>query len=933
MAKISLKNFYGIHNRMSERQRAPFLEDSSNFDTNIEIGEMTQRNGYQNWVDVKTDDMGDSAFEYQDDEWNKDVLITYEKNATTANRRLWVYTRNFGDAASTYTKQGEYYYGSSELGDQLSFFAYKNSVRIGTGNGENNKALFAGYIDRTGDNGMFGNAAFDNADFYLLKQQWVQQASLLSRAGRVVYDSTRKKYYIITERGLEIRDEDFFIERILDDAVYLGGSALGGVSFNGDNLYVTGLVPGSNNYILVRYDMSNDYETLASITKTPNEYMIAVTTDGSNVFLLWADSGLSIGNIEKYNMDLTGAVNLYSGNESLSGIAYDSTYVYTNDTSAQNIVRVHKTTGATTNHNYAISSNRAGDIDIHADPLGNETLYFCLDNKIRSVPLSTFNSDSAVTSYDDDVNAVYFISDKPYVVTNAGYIVRSSGNAFVTDYYYPGKLHVNFNKSPGRSAGYYTSFYAVILEDIYGQYSHAMTGFAGSFNDSDLPVYLNIVLNAQSEAFSEISGMSPSQDPSQNVSIWGMYRRIKRVHLFKAYNSAGDQAHPTTDYRYLTSIDIDSSNWVVNNPSGSNYNYAYITYKDSTKVSELSSLTLQEFTGIPSDVKPYYTNWKYATEFQGYYYYANLFTDEQDKSRFIKSELSAPDMAYQTSTNFERFTTGESDEIMGLISTYSRLFVFKRYTTGVYNGSLRENILQIGTNAPRSLIRYNDEIYFTYQKAIYKVVPTGYTKVSIPIDDSLEAISDTDFSNTSAVFFKKKNKIWFMIGAGTACYLLNVNMNPPTWDKYVIDRVGATHKYIFTGYDGTIYTCADSFTGLVYKQDEGTTDDGFNFNVSFMTKWIEVGDGFNDYQFEEIFLTSYGSDDITITLYYQNETGRYTKQITFPGHAMSELFTQRRFIDAFGQSVAFSCSTNPTQGLIRIKALGLTVIRGAEIGV
>jgi len=172
----------GINKAESQRGDLLFVEDSVNLDSNLEHGELVSRKGFTGILNVTTTNLN-RCINYRDVEWDKDVLLTYNKDVTVANRRIWLYTKALG-AGSTYTKQNEYAYGTIEMGD-VQFLQHHNTVRIGNGTGANNKALFAGYIDRTGDNGMFNNSDFDQSGFYLLKAQWVQQASTFMRGSKV----------------------------------------------------------------------------------------------------------------------------------------------------------------------------------------------------------------------------------------------------------------------------------------------------------------------------------------------------------------------------------------------------------------------------------------------------------------------------------------------------------------------------------------------------------------------------------------------------------------------------------------------------------------------------------------------------------------------------------------------------------------------------
>jgi len=583
---MKLSNFGGVNRAISERDDMVFLKTCINFDSNVEQGKLVSRGGYASKVDLAAANI-DRIFEYRDEEWGKDVLLVYDKNATTASRKIYVYTRTSGSGDS-YAQQDSYDYGSVELGDRLGFLAYRGGVRIGTGTGANNKALVGKYYDRTGDNAMFnGNISFSG--FFLHKQQWVQQADLMSGAVAVEYDSTRDKYYILTTAGLEIRDSDMKIVQILDDVqAYTSAAAslnTGGVALNGDNLIVCGKVPTSANSKIVVYDISAGYNAVYSVTYTSTDEVYRVATDGTNIFAAAYVSGAYI--IQKYSMTLTGAATIYTAGGSdkfVTGLSADSTattgYCYCAENNGQEIHKflkdgttVYDTTKiATTDDPYGVrwySSNvyfiGDGDIKVTADTLGGA---------ITSKKTGSYNYD------------LMFPAGVPYAL--GGHFMHKFDNVtdFGIDAVYPGIVELELTSPFVRSGISYTFFFGVSLIDIYGQETHLMRGVTSNSNNP----FVTINIRADYGLYDEqgLTDVANSYDPAQKESVWNNLRRFKAARLYVAQADSQDASEPDNNYLFWKEIDFTDESWVEET---ANKHYSYTYNRATPLASTLSSVT------------------------------------------------------------------------------------------------------------------------------------------------------------------------------------------------------------------------------------------------------------------------------------------------------------------------------------------------------
>lgn len=922
MPKFKIEKWRGINTHLSSRSNPEYLEDMNNLMVDDESGELVSRKGYEAKLDTKVTIL-DKFIIYQDEAWGKDVLVAFN-NVSAGSRNIWVYTRTI-DTDNQFVKLGEYDYGSSTF-SSAEFLQTQNSLRIGTGTVSTDKALFASYLSQE----MFNNADFTNSDFYLLKQQWVQQANQINYGGRIEWDASRERFYVLTTRGVEIKDSDFHTVRILEGVVTfydqinlittLESNQIGNCCFQGDTLYACGRRQDSDDYGILMWDISSDYKlSSTSITRTAAAGVIHhICCDSSNVYECWQDKA-GTGYITEYTTSLGGAANRATLNDCIYGIALDSTYVFVIDkkNTAEKLVRMHRTTHATTNYSHGKGS--AGVVgQMHSD---GTFLHWTHGANYYTTTISTFaNALAGSSSYTGDNIFAVSLQNSLYYFTYDSGIIEERSTGILTTNIYPGKVNLQINSLfLSRPTSKETYFYGVSVVDHLGQESHLMYG--GSHPEGIGAVGLVVNFMAESEKYSELS--SPTQDPADNNSIWGMYRRIKKIKIYRAFAPANDAAYPTTNYTFLTEIDIDDARWVVNNPSGTNYDYAEFTYLDNTAQSDISSVTYEESSGLQETFKPYYTNWKHAANSNNQFYYGNVYTDDEYISQIIQTGYNQPDVLYQLPTNIEIFSANDGTGISAFASIYNRLWIFKESKVGLYNGLVQEYIYDIGTTAPGSVVTYNNVVYFISNNGIYALSPDGYERISLPIDDLLASESSVDSS--SATYYKRRNQLWFHAGSYVV-YVLNLNSN--TWEKYTFtsDNSGNNLQVI---YNGDIY--ADS-GAWVFKHDTTTMDDGAaNIVVSFTTKDIPLGAELEEIEIDELFTTYLYNGSFNLNLKVLNDNGLDSSNVSLAANA-SNMTTFRKFIEKYGQSIRFGL-TEGTSSEFKLRSIGVSYIKGAEVEV
>lgn len=894
----ALKNFQGQSTAISERDSLNHATICKNFDSNVELGKLVSRGGSATKMDTAAANV-DKFVAYRDEQESKDVLLVYDKHGTVASRQITLYQRTSGTTGN-YLKGSSYSYGNLEFGDDINFLVEKDGVRIGTGTGANNKALYAGYIDRSvggRHDAMFNDAiAFD--DFFLVKQQWVQQADQISACRKVRWDSTRSKFYCLTRRGLEIRDTDWHIEQVFSDVCAFHSSSSsndkwlgGGVEIIGNNLYVMGYVPeldGSSNVEtkILYYQMDKGYEIGAQVvskTDATGDKMLGITTDGTQIFLVWTDS--TDGHLDIYDSDLTvDTAKAYTGagDTDLWDVTALGSYAYIMDDSNKQVVQVE--TSAHTTATWA--TGKTGDMAsiendgveltiVEWDDPSTKIYNVTINGTFASSSISNTETLTSQECYDHSVTN----SIVPYVFRfDTHQILQYTDTNWALAKMLPGKISLAGPLSfaePATVGSISTHFYGVSVIDIDNQEHHLMSGMAINVPEPIVPnIYtLKIVVSAQSELYDD-DHSSPSSGETVQNSIWSDFRRIKTIRLYRAFATGWGQTEPTSNYFFVEDVDINDPRWSEDN---ANFEYSIVlpVVLDNT---ELSTTTFEQSSDLPEVFKPYYTNWLHGVEQGGNFYYGNMRTDELNVHQVLQTPLYSPDVAYQLDTNVEIFGSGDGDQIMGFAPSWSRLVVFKGQRSAIYRGLNTEVTYDIGTPASNSIVAHNNTVYFVYDKSIYTMTPSGYTKISHPVDTNLDSETSSNVSGCSAVVFKSKQKIWFQIPSSDT-YLYNYNTN--TWDTYDLQTGSIDQIYVSSGVDGEILSL-NANDDIVYLQNSGSDDAGTDFSVHYQSNVLTMGNGFEDGEIYRVVMTYSSGETIAVVVNYLNRNGAASETLTFP---------------------------------------------------
>ena len=839
---LKWEKFAGVNEGLDSLEGQDFLVSMQNFDSNVIDGQLVSRKGFSEALSGTIATPGNFIC-YRDEEWGKDVIIKHTNGA------FYVYTKTLG-TDGVFAFYSLYSWGGSHpASGNPVFLLDRNIVRLGNGAAEDRKVAHTmGYIDRSTASGraMFNDTVSFN-DFFMKKQQWVRQGDLFGGVVGFDYDATKKKWYFLTNRGLEVRDERMHIETVLEGVIAWSRQVQGSIHFKSNDLYALGQMnTASTNTKIIRYDIEDEYGTIANSLEytTAGHIAYGVCTDGTNVFVSIDENGTFV--VRRYAMDLTSGTIIYTATGSdfwWGAITCDQTattgYCYVGERNNNDVHRFKKD-GTTVYNSDTLSAHASSaiqDLDFY-----NSRIYWVVFN--GNVYSNAADMTGVITTEKTDAFTLPETDNRITVDQASGDAYSSNPSGFITQYTsatdwtiedsWGGHIVIKQLTNTGQ-INKPTRFYGYSIVDIYGQEHHLQSGMA--FHETDgTAVVLSIYVNTWLEKYAFPPGYGTGHDPTSQDSIWNEFRTISKIRIYRATNSTNNSANEATSYFFLTEIDINDLNW-TELTTGRQYQ---IYFRDETAASDISSITYTDNSGLPQSFKPYYTNWTYGKSFQGSFYYGNVRTDDLYPQQIVKTPLNSPDIVYQLPTNIDIFGTSDGDEIKGFAESWQRLIIFKGNKTAIYNGLVREKVYNCGLQAIDSIVEWNNLIFFLFRNGIYQLSPSGYRRISLPIDRLLADETTSNLASMSATFYEEREKVWFHVHESKS-YLYNIKKG--TWDIYDLNHSGKEVTYVDTGIDGKVFFSSNN-SDQCYEFANADTDDTSAIKLKAKTHLKQPGAGF-----------------------------------------------------------------------------------------
>jgi hypothetical protein len=402
------------------------------------------------------------------------------------------------------------------------------------------------------------------------------------------------------------------------------------------------------------------------------------------------------------------------------------------------------------------------------------------------------------------------------------------------------------------------------------------------------------------------------------------YYRIANIRIYRAYNEVEDADVPSTDYKFLKKIDINSSGWKDDTTDHELY---YYDHTDSVDEDTISSVTFLEDSGIEDNVKPRYVNGKFMAWVDDQLHLANFYHDgENFRNRIARSSINQPDaLAFY---DYYDFDVGDGEQINGITEIYGRSIVFKKRKMGVFFDARWEKTYVPGAHNAQAIHKVNELVYFVSLDGIHVFDGTRIHNIHYPVEDYFNAINKD--SLPPVVFFVDgRDRIYFIMSGGSGgVAVFNVRYKTWTWYDENLSYNGCFKNYAgeYIGWNDTRFFIFEDSTYVNDAEDLGGGN-GSAIAIDYESPLmfghnkgkLAILDTHNHRLFK-------GTDTITFTTHEYKGTGRSTaatQALSAPSSG-SYQFADVYFYDkVMGESFSFKIAGNVDGGDFRY--YGLTV--------
>lgn len=822
MPYIRINNFKGINEYVDFAELPKeYAQQCINLDPDQTLGRLIKRKGYTK--------------KYATSFTN--IISAYEAKLETSGEVILIVNDN---GTFKYFKDGTYVGVLSTPGGSAidatfknDYFAWKDSIRMTTGNGSTNHILWFGYTKRdTADNdGLFGDAIDDNGTYRFMRQQMIPQGiyanvrKIISIGGyyyvlkHYKYDKPADVTLSKSSVYLEKRDSNYQLVDIINPLEKITGYTPDNpdsnmqIATDGTYLYVCAKVVlalfSTKSYRLYKINPST-LEVVAEVAITGNLRVTDLAANSTSVY------AVSTGQLEEFNNSLVSQSTTTSSMANCYAVYADDSNVYTGNART---VQVRDVADLPTVDNTSSTLGGTANDYIFSLLISDSLLWVTLSSRADYVPVfygtvyalnTTTLATSSSYTHAVEPSALFEKSAGVYRVVSAKYgTIQEPDSADST--YYPFIVGINARSEgigsitdmPIPETGTY--FYKVSIVDRSGQ-EYALSDPAIIQYSATNDVYRR----------TRVTLSCPDSDTDYHA-------RISSFKIYRAYNSISeDEQSPQTNYKFLREININDTGWEYD---ATNDVY-YFSFLDTTKEEFISDITFEESSGISDNVKPRYVNGKYMTWFNDELHLANVNVGGRVyKNLIVRSSPNQPDaISFYNTYLYQE----DSDEIFGITNTYNRAVVLKEKRIGLFFDDKLEQEFYPGISSESGYYKHNNDIFYLNSSGVYALTGNTHQRINDPIVTTYGSISD--YTDGCMYYFDDRDRLIISF-PGEESFINSLRYN--TWTIY--------NNHSFKGYfknDSGQYIGYSStyFYQLFYDGD----DDGTDITVTYESPLLSM---------------------------------------------------------------------------------------------
>jgi hypothetical protein len=227
-----------------------------------------------------------------------------------------------------------------------------------------------------------------------------------------------------------------------------------------------------------------------------------------------------------------------------------------------------------------------------------------------------------------------------------------------------------------------------------------------------------------------------------------------------------------------------------------------------------------------------------------------------------------------------------TNPITGLGVLFGKLYIFTRRAIYELRGYDRDTFtidevsLSVGCVAHKSIVLVDNNLVFLSDRGIYSYDGINVHYLSQKIEPTIAGLNYARIGQVSAKLYKAKNQVWFTVSTGSNG--ANNEVICMTYAPTASEGAGIrADNVVFANYTGMAFNCfgletsdteidrlyAGDYGGLVFKQDQGTNDNGsgIDFVVKLPPIDFDEPEVFKRFRYIKLFIKQIGDFDLNIS--------------------------------------------------------------------
>lgn len=227
-----------------------------------------------------------------------------------------------------------------------------------------------------------------------------------------------------------------------------------------------------------------------------------------------------------------------------------------------------------------------------------------------------------------------------------------------------------------------------------------------------------------------------------------------------------------------------------------------------------------------------------------------------------------------------------TNPITGLAVLFGKLYIFTRRAIFELRGFDRDTFavdevsLSVGCVAYKSIVKVDNNLIFLSDRGIYSYDGINVHYLSEKIEPTIANLNYARIGQVVAELYKAKNQIWFAVSTGSNG--ANNEVICMTYEPTASEGAGIKAQNVaFATYTGMAFNAlgletsdteidrlyAGDYAGLVYKQDQGTNDNGsgIDFVVKLPPIDMDAPEVFKRFRYLWLFVKQIGSFNLDIS--------------------------------------------------------------------